>query len=304
MTDPRPARRRQLVLLSGLGLTCALTALARPFNYSIFPEDPAKIQEQIEATKVSLEEAIAQAKAHVGGGVVKSAQLYLPQADAQAPRTPGAKQEQANPEIDVLLYKDGKARRVTIDALSGTIIESVVVPRFFGWEVEGDYVELPSFVRYYDIEKGDGPSPDEDDAVFGVIVGYLADGTVFWDSRLNPDGKTVLYLRNAIAGLKQALTSMREGGKRKIIVPYTQGYGLFGSPPLIPSNATLIFDVAIEKVYKLDAQGNPEGEQAQEEPKKKAIPPPPPAPPGKRLPSPKPYEPEEKPPAPPTGQAA
>ncbi len=50
---------------------------------------------------------------------------------------------------------------------------------------------------------------------------------------------------NVIAGFTQGINGMRVGGRRRVVIPPELGYGTAGSPPRIPGNATLIFEIEL-----------------------------------------------------------
>ncbi|HUC94966.1 MAG TPA: FKBP-type peptidyl-prolyl cis-trans isomerase [Candidatus Saccharimonadales bacterium] len=81
-------------------------------------------------------------------------------------------------------------------------------------------------------------------------TGTLTDGTKF-DSSLNP-GRTpfefTLGAGEVIAGWDQGVAGMKVGGKRKLTIPASLGYGDQGAGNLIPPGATLIFEVELLKV--------------------------------------------------------
>jgi FKBP-type peptidyl-prolyl cis-trans isomerase FkpA len=54
-----------------------------------------------------------------------------------------------------------------------------------------------------------------------------------------------LGVSSVITGWHQGVLGMKVGGQRTLIIPPGLGYGSAGSPPSIPPNATLVFDIEL-----------------------------------------------------------
>nr|VZI24293.1 unnamed protein product [Spirometra erinaceieuropaei] len=78
------------------------------------------------------------------------------------------------------------------------------------------------------------------------------DNTEF-DSNLGKEPfKVRVGAGQVIQGWEKGLIGMCEGEKRRLLIPSSLGYGSAGSPPKIPADADLIFDVELVKIHKLD----------------------------------------------------
>jgi len=93
-----------------------------------------------------------------------------------------------------------------------------------------------------------------DDAVSGkkVTVNYkgtFEDGEVF-DSSYDRGVPFTFNLgaKEVIRGWDEGVSGMKVGGKRKLTIPSSLGYGEQGIPGAIPPNSTLVFEVELLKV--------------------------------------------------------
>jgi FKBP-type peptidyl-prolyl cis-trans isomerase FkpA len=58
----------------------------------------------------------------------------------------------------------------------------------------------------------------------------------------------VLGAARVIPGWERGVAGMKEGGKRELTIPARLAYGPDGSPPVIPPDATLVFDIELVDV--------------------------------------------------------
>ncbi len=77
-------------------------------------------------------------------------------------------------------------------------------------------------------------------------VGTLTDGSKFDSSRDRGQGfRFTLGKGEVIQGWDKGVAGMLVGEHRKLTIPAAMGYGTRGFPPVIPPNATLVFEVEL-----------------------------------------------------------
>jgi FKBP-type peptidyl-prolyl cis-trans isomerase len=108
---------------------------------------------------------------------------------------------------------------------------------------------LDSGMWVLDVVKGEGASPGPTERVRVHYTGWLTDGTKFDSSR--DRGEPIVFgLNQVISGWTEGVGGMQPGGRRFLVIPSQMAYGESGRPPVIPSKATLVFDVELLEVVK------------------------------------------------------
>jgi FKBP-type peptidyl-prolyl cis-trans isomerase len=107
-------------------------------------------------------------------------------------------------------------------------------------------VKTPSGLQYWVIRVGTGEVAKDGGHVKVHDTGWRTTGKKF-DSSVDahqPFDFTI-GAGEVIKGWDEGVAGMKVGGKRQLRIPAELGFGEAGSPPVIPPNATLIFDVQL-----------------------------------------------------------
>jgi len=109
-------------------------------------------------------------------------------------------------------------------------------------------LETDRGVQYIDEQVGTGAAPVSGKKVSVHYTGWLTDGTTFDSSR--DRGEPIQFTFDGgqvIKGWDIGLTSMKVGGRRRLIIPADLAYGDSDRGP-IPPGSTLVFDVELMEV--------------------------------------------------------
>lgn len=109
-----------------------------------------------------------------------------------------------------------------------------------------DFEVTPSGLRYKILNKGNGDFPTKGDKVKVHYKGMLIDETVFDSSyKRNQPIEFNVGIGQVIPGWDEGIMLLKKGEKAKFIIPSNLGYGEAGAGGVIPSNATLVFEVEL-----------------------------------------------------------
>lgn len=118
---------------------------------------------------------------------------------------------------------------------------------------ETKMTKTPSGLQYEDVKVGTGESPKKGQITVVHYTGWLwengAKGKKF-DSSVDR-GQPIAFpvgTGRVIKGWDEGLMTMKVGGKRILLIPADLAYGPSGRPPVIPPNATLLFEVELVEI--------------------------------------------------------
>lgn len=113
----------------------------------------------------------------------------------------------------------------------------------------GQTVTTGSGLRYVDLVVGTGRQAEPGDTATVHYTGWLASGKKF-DSSLdrNEPFSFRVGAGQVIKGWDEGVSTMKVGGKRRLIIPPDLAYGPRGAGNVIPPNATLTFEVELLKL--------------------------------------------------------
>jgi len=108
-------------------------------------------------------------------------------------------------------------------------------------------VTTDSGMIYVDLAVGSGEAPDATSIVKLHYHGTLRDGTVFDSSRIAAEPATIPMAQMPPC-MREGVSSMLLGGKRKVYCPPSLAYGDEGRPPMIPPAAVLVLEMELMEI--------------------------------------------------------
>lgn len=138
------------------------------------------------------------------------------------------------------------------------IDEKIIVDYLAKNGLSGKAQKTENGVYYIVNQAGTGPQPQRGDAISIHYTGKLLDGKVFDSSQKTGQPLQLqIGVGMVIPGWDESILKLSKGTKATLVIPSTMAYGPQGSPPAIPANAVLVFDVELLDVKKAPAGAQP-----------------------------------------------
>jgi len=159
------------------------------------------------------------------------------------PKTPDANKFQANGLTESTKKNKNKEPKTPLSGLKTK--PDTPLPN----NKQNQQQKLNGGVIINDLKIGDGAVAKPGKNVKVYYIGRLkSTGKVFDSMQKGPGFTFGLQRGEVIKGWDIGIAGMKVGGKRKVICPPNMAYGAKGSPPEIPPNSTLVFDVELKHV--------------------------------------------------------
>ncbi len=114
---------------------------------------------------------------------------------------------------------------------------------------DADMSTQPNGLKWADVIVGTGEVAKTGDSVSVEYTGWLTNGTMFDSSYKRPSSfKFPVGQGKVIDGWDLGVAGMKVGGKRHLVIPGALAYGPHGRPPIIPADATLVFDIELKEI--------------------------------------------------------
>jgi peptidylprolyl isomerase len=98
-------------------------------------------------------------------------------------------------------------------------------------------------LKFYDIEEGNGDSPEEGDIVSVDYTMWLQEGNTYLDSTMGQPIEFILGSEQVFQGWNEGVLSMKEGGQRQLVIPPELALGEEGYGDFIPPDSTIVLEV-------------------------------------------------------------
>jgi FKBP-type peptidyl-prolyl cis-trans isomerase len=113
----------------------------------------------------------------------------------------------------------------------------------FDFPLDGpDWKPLDDGLKIWDVKEGTGEPCPANAKLDMYYVGWLTNGNRF-DGNFDKGETLKIGLNQVVDGWKRGIPGMKAGGIRRIFIPSALGYGSRGSPPNIPPNSDIVFEV-------------------------------------------------------------